>query len=85
MGLEPVETAMSLRDRLGRPIAFAAGFLARNARAVLVDAVAITAWVVLLSVAFALTGWPLWGHTAAMVAGIVVYTLLRKPLDVPET
>lgn len=74
---------MSLRDRLLGPFAFAAGFLARNARSLVVDAVVIAAWVGLLAVGFTLLGWPLWAFTVAMVVGIVVYTLVRKPLEIP--
>lgn len=60
-------------------------FLERNWTHLLENVVVIVGWVVLLTVVFAQTGWPEWAYSLSVVGGVVVYSLLQEPFDLPES
>ena len=78
------DTSSSLSDRIWRRVGFVSAFLTANARPIVVDAIVIVSWVGLLSLAFGRFGWSTWVYILVLVAGIVGYTLSRKPLVFPE-
>lgn len=58
--------------------------LRSNVRLLLVDLVVVTGWVAVLSTVFRMADGPGWAFLMLLVGGIVLYTLLSKPLTIPS-
>ncbi|WP_202614428.1 hypothetical protein [Halostella litorea] len=65
-------------SRLPAPVSGALGVLPW--RSLLVDLVLVVAWVVVVSVAFRVAGWPLLAYYAVVFGGVLGYSLRGRAL-----